>query len=113
MYPIAPKSGALTREFLYCVLLSETFTHQAIAFQVRTGIPKINRAQLGQIVLPKPPVAEQEAIARALLTVEAKIQAEETRTQSLSYLFDSLLHELMTGKLRVGDLDLAETPVPG
>ena len=54
--------------------------------------------------LPLPPVLEQREIARALLTIDEKIAAEENRKQTLEVLFKTLLHDLMTGKLRVKDV---------
>src|SRR4030095_576628 len=45
MYALQPKNS-LCRNYLYCWLFSESFTLQAISYQSRTGIPKINREQL-------------------------------------------------------------------
>lgn len=42
MYPLRPNREYFTREFLYHVMLSERAKNQAIAFQDRTGIPKVN-----------------------------------------------------------------------
>jgi type I restriction enzyme S subunit len=108
MYPVRPRDEVLLRDFLYFILLHERFTFQANSFQSRTGIPKINRTQLGMTLLPVPSVNEQEQITHILHSVEQKIEVEEKRTQSLEVLFKTLLHNLMTGKVRVNDLDLLE-----
>ena len=47
------------------------------------------------------PIEEQEKIASILSTVDNKIEAEENRKKALDELFKSLLHNLMTGKVRV------------
>ena len=51
--------------------------------------------------VPLPPIHEQQAIADILGTVDRKIQAEEQRKAALDALFRTLLHHLMTGKVRV------------
>ena len=58
---------------------------------------------LKTVLLPIPPVQEQEAIAAILNAVDAKYEAEARRSAALDALFNSLLHHLMTGKVRVGD----------
>jgi type I restriction enzyme S subunit len=50
-----------------------------------------------------PPVSTQQKIATILSTADKKIEAEETKKKSLDELFKSLLHNLMTGKLRVNE----------
>jgi type I restriction enzyme S subunit len=52
-----------------------------------------------------PPIREQERIALVLSSVDKKIEAEEKRKASLQTLFKTMLHLLMTGKIRVKDLE--------
>jgi len=101
MYPLRPANPSLTRQMLFHYLLTGRFTQQAVSFQNRTGIPKINRTQLGRIPVPIPPRAEQEVIAESLAAVGDHVGGAARRKDSLHSLFDSLLHNLMTGKLRV------------
>jgi type I restriction enzyme S subunit len=104
MYPLKAKGG-LIREFLFCWLLHERFTHQSVSYQSRTGIPKINRKQLDSTWMPLPPERDQNAIAGALLSCDRKERVEQSRYAALDILSRTLLHHLMTGKLRVRDLD--------
>jgi type I restriction enzyme S subunit len=99
MYPVRPRDGYMTREFLFHQLLSEQFRRQAMSFQSRTGIPKINREQLGSISLFAPTLDEQLEIASALGTCDNKIAALEQEAESLDELFRAMLEELMTGRL--------------
>ena len=107
MYALHPQSR-LTREFLFCWLLSEPFTAQVVSHQSRTGIPKVNRQQLNSTLMAVPPLAEQHSIASYLLSVDQSLTVSQARVRVLQILFQSLLHHLMTGKLRVHDLPLAE-----
>jgi type I restriction enzyme, S subunit len=99
MYALRGRKGLLQREFLYHYLLSESFTARAIAFQNRTGIPKINREQLSQIAIPIPGVEEQREIGSALTSCKEKADALEREILLLSELFNALLPELMSGRL--------------
>jgi type I restriction enzyme S subunit len=97
MYPLQPRKGLL-REFIFYFLLSEQFTAQVVASQDRTGIPKVNRNQLGAVPLPLPPLEEQHKIAITLSACDTKIEALEQETTLLDELFRALLEELMTGR---------------
>ena len=106
MYPLKPRDDSLIQEFLVYVLLTDQFTNQATSFQSRTRIPKINRRQLGMIPLPIPSISVQQRIADILSTVDAKIEAEETKKAALEELFKTLLSNLMTGRIRVNQLEM-------
>jgi type I restriction enzyme S subunit len=104
MYPLKPKEARLFPEFLFQYLLSGQFSDDAISFQDRTGIPKINRQQIGLIHLPIPPITIQKKIATILSTIDQKFAAEQSRRQALDALFTTLLHDLMTAKIRVNKI---------
>ena len=70
----------------------------------------INQGNLKTILLPLPPVVVQEEISAVLETVVAKGRLLEMKRQSLTDLFRTLLHQLMTAQIRVHALDLSEIP---
>jgi type I restriction enzyme S subunit len=51
--------------------------------------------------LPLPPLDEQRAIAETLRVVDRRIEAEGSHKQAVDALFRSLLHNLMTAKIRL------------
>jgi type I restriction enzyme S subunit len=53
-----------------------------------------------------PPLSEQREIEAYLDVVDKRLAQEEQKWSALSSLFDSLLHDLMTGQRRVHELDL-------
>jgi len=61
---------------------------------------------LRNIFIPIPPLPEQKQIADILSALDSKIEAEENKKQALEALFKTLLSLLMTGKLRVKDLEI-------
>ena len=79
--------------------LLETIDVQS--FNDKTSVPGINRNDIHAIPIGVPELKEQLAIARTVEVVEQKLQAEMGRQRTLTTLFNSLLHNLMTGKVRV------------
>ena len=74
----------------------------------KTTIPNLSRGRLAVFPIPFPPLSEQREIARILQAVDAKIAAEQARRAALEELFKSLLHELMSGRIRLSDFPLEE-----
>ena len=63
----------------------------------------INIPVLSSLLLPLPPLCEQHEISHCLSALDRKIEAEEQRKAALQALFKSMLHQLMTGQVRVPD----------
>ena len=54
-----------------------------------------------------PPVDEQREIVTILNAIDRKIDLHRRKRAVLEDLFKALLHKLMTGEIRVADLDLS------
>lgn len=74
-----------------------------------TNLASINSTKLKAFPVLVPTLDEQWEIVNVLQAIDEKIAAEEKRKQTLEALFKTLLHNLMTAKIRVHDLELAET----
>jgi type I restriction enzyme S subunit len=74
----------------------------------KTTVPILHKTNFERIPIPLPPLDEQREIARILQAVDAKIAAEQARRTALEELFKSLLHELMSGRIRLSDFPLEE-----
>ena len=66
----------------------------------------VNKGIVDNFKIPLPPLPEQQKIAAVLSAVDAKIEAEENKKQALEELFKTLLHNLMTAKIRVNNLEI-------
>jgi type I restriction enzyme S subunit len=82
-----------------------------INFKIRvnfegSSIPQLTIPKISFYKIPLPPISEQQKIAEILSSVDEKIQKEEERKKALENLFKSMLHNLMTGKIRVRSLNL-------
>ena len=56
--------------------------------------------------LPLPPLPEQKKIAHTLSAIQRKVDNAQSKKSKLQDIFRTLLHELMTAKMRVHDLKL-------
>ncbi len=75
-------------------------------FSKEGGYKIANLSFIKSFPIPLPPLSEQGRIAEVLSAVDEKIQAEERKKRALEGLFKSMLHHLMTGKIRVKDLNI-------
>jgi type I restriction enzyme S subunit len=71
------------------------------ASRASDGKFNINTQILKAVMLPRPTLDEQHEIVRVVQTVEALEAAGRQRLRALNTLFQSLLHDLMTGRIRV------------
>ena len=92
--------------FLYFVLL---YRRSALE-RLGTGstFASVSRTAINQLDIPFPTKSEQKEIASTLLAVEQRIEIHRRKLTFLEQLFRTLLHDLMTGRIRAADLDLPE-----
>lgn len=94
MYPLHCNSEIEPR-YLHSVLLSERFTYYANSCSARTGIPKLNREDMGEYLLNLPPLPEQKAIADLLSTGDEAIEKTGRLIQAKEKRFKQLLIDLI------------------
>ena len=100
MYPLQP-SPFLESRFLLGVILGEHFSRFATSVSERSGFPKINRKELGEYWLALPTMDEQLHIASVIETHDVRIRTEEQYRDKLKLQKKGLMHDLLTGKVRV------------
>lgn len=61
--------------------------------------------------VPLPSTDEQRDIAAALATIDRKLAHHRAKRAALDDLFQTILHQLMTGQIRVADLDIDTSEV--
>ncbi|MBL9172671.1 MAG: restriction endonuclease subunit S [Verrucomicrobiales bacterium] len=66
-----------------------------------------NKNEISVLKIPSPPYEQQVELAQAIGAVDAKIWSHADKKRSLEDLFRTLLHELMTAKTRVHELELS------
>ena len=91
----------LEPEFLAYLAHTPIFLEYATATMTGVNHPRTSWKALQQLQITLPPLSEQRAIAEILRAVDRKIEAEEARQRALEALFRTLLHDLMTARLRL------------
>ncbi len=71
------------------------------------NFPKIDQGTVEKTLLPVPPADEQAELESSFRTLDDKLRQHTLRKAALQDLFRTLLHELMTAKTRVANIDLA------
>jgi type I restriction enzyme S subunit len=98
----------LDPQFAFLFMQSSAYWSQ-ITSQTHGAVqPNVNATQLRSLLLPLPPLDEQREIARILQAVDVKIAAEQARRAALEEVFKTLLHQLMTGQIRVSNITRAQ-----
>ncbi|RTG94573.1 restriction endonuclease [Thermus scotoductus] len=92
---------AVDRTFAAYLMHTDFVLHHAIATTTGVNHPRTSWKSLSQATIPLPPLPEQQEIARMLQAVDARIEAEEKKKAALEALFRTLLHHLMTAKIRL------------
>jgi type I restriction enzyme, S subunit len=103
MYPLAPFSDEITRDYLFHLLLSKGFTDYAIQGSARSGMPKVNRDHLFEFKVWLPDVKRQNELAARLDDLLDETQSlaaiYERKIAALEGLKKSLLHQAFSGSL--------------
>jgi len=107
LHRLRPKKDNINAEFFvfwmnHAVNQRQLYTYTAN----RTTIPNLSSSRLKDFIFPLPPLPTQQKIASMLSAIDEKIEAEENKKKALEDLFNTLLHNLMTARIRVNHLDL-------
>lgn len=76
-------------------------------FKRMAGQPLVTQGMINEHSVPLPHPDEQREIVAILDALDHKIALHRQKRAVLEELFQSLLHKLMTGEIRVADLDLS------
>jgi type I restriction enzyme S subunit len=101
------EKGLISYLFYY---LQKPDVRQSLASKMEgtTGRQRLPKEVLLNTLIPLPPLEEQQKIAQILQSIDQRIEKEEKYKNALQNLFKSLLHNLMTGKIRVRVKDHGE-----
>lgn len=107
VWALHSKDESSLNEYLYEYLKLPTVRKEiAGKMEGSTGRQRVSRGVISNTMFPKPTLKEQRDIVNILDKIDTKIKSEENKKQALEKLFQSLLKNLMTGKLRVNDIDI-------
>jgi len=98
---IKPDREIVIPNYLKFALLSSNVQEEIIRTSSQSTMKYIGVGKIAQLHIPKPSKKVQADIQCILELVDDKLSSEEQRKSALEALFNSLLHHLMTGKVRV------------
>ena len=97
----------LSRNFLFNVFNHPHLRAEVAKTSTGSKVKHTSPTKLRAVKVGIPPTLdEQEEIASALIATEQKIAVSKNKETQLKVLFDTVLHELMTAKTKVHDLQL-------
>ena len=102
---VIKEKNELNNIFLKYALSTENLQQQIFKLTTKTSQPKLALSRIQQIIIPLPLTSEQQEIVNMLSTMDNKTDIEENRKAALQSLFKTILHNLMTGKVRVNHLE--------
>lgn len=99
----------LNNHFLVLIFYSGNIKSLMLSLASGVTAKHLNVGDVRRLEIPLPPLHEQQEITSIVSAVDRKIEAEENRRQALEELFRTLLNNLMTGRIRVNNLDIEPT----
>lgn len=100
MYPLKPAPD-VDAKYVFPLILGERFSAYAESVSARSGMPKINRAELAEFSIALPPLREQRAIAAALSDVDALLAKLDQLIVKKRDLKKAAIQQLLTGQTRL------------
>ena len=96
--------------FIHYVVQREQFVQRLAEIETGASYPAVTDRMVKERMVPVPPLDEQREIVAVLTAIDRKIDLHRRKRTVLDDLFKVLLRKLMTGEIRVDDLDLSALP---
>ena len=108
VWAIHPKAGISINSRLIHEFLKQPHIRNELASKMEgaTGRQRLPRYVLQDLLIPTPPEKTQQKMVNTIIAIDQKISSETAKKEALDTLFKSMLEQLITGKVRVVDLDI-------
>ena len=91
--------------FIYYIVQREQFVQQLAEVQTGASYPAVTDRTVKEQIVPVPFMDEQREIVAILDAIDRKIDLHRRKRAVLDDLFKALLHRLITGEIRISELD--------
>jgi type I restriction enzyme S subunit len=105
---LKPDPNKLSQEYLYHYIQTDFFIGRIEKLQRGASYPAVRDTDVKGMNIPLPKLSEQKEIGRTLNILDQRNNILISKKQTLTALFKTLLHELMTGQRRVHELDFED-----
>jgi len=96
----------LDKLFLFYFFNTATVRKQIFLTSSGSKVRHTSPGKIRELSIALPSLDEQGDIVQLLRAVDAKLEVTQRKRQTMTDLFHTLLHQLMTAQIRVNDLDL-------
>jgi type I restriction enzyme S subunit len=92
--------------YIFYTVGLDNFVNRVTENQRGSSYPAVTDKDILNQYIPLPPLPVQQKIASILSAIDDKIEAEENKKKAIEELFKTILHNLMTAKIRVNHLEI-------
>lgn len=103
---IRSRNGIVDPNYIFYTVSQDNFVSRISKHQRGSSYPAVSNNDILNEEIPVPPFEVQVEIANILSSLDRKIDADRSKKKALNELFNTLLNDLMTAKIRVNDLNL-------
>lgn len=103
---LVPNEANADSNYLVSFLHSKRFLEMARMTTTGVNHPRTSWSKIKDYLIPMPNVNDRREIVSILSSIEASIQSELNKQNSIEISFNSMLDSLMTGRLRVNELEV-------
>lgn len=103
---VRARSNEILPAYLYYFFNSSEYWKQIDLNKKDNMKQGVNGSKLQILLIPKASIGEQKEIVKIFDSLEMKIKHHQAKKQTLTALFRSMLHQLMTGQIRVLNYDV-------
>ena len=100
VYIISKFSNMLNARFFY-YYFSKYFFDRVMSMSAKNTVDSIRMSMIAEMLIPLPPIPEQQKIASILSEVDAYVQSNQQYKEKLIKLKKGLMQKLLTGQIRV------------
>ena len=93
--------------FIYYLVQRDQFVNQLAEIETGASYPAVTDRMVKEQMVPVPPIDGQREIAAILDAIDRKADLHRRKRAVLDELFKALLHKLMTGEIRVDEIDIS------
>lgn len=104
IFRVLPKESLVSKAFLYRLLRFRQMNIEDAAHGFKDSFLHVTRGELGSVNAGVPPLDEQERVELRIAAYESKLLAEGSELGKLQSMKIGLMHDLLTGRVRVTPL---------
>jgi len=101
-----PKTEKTDSNFLVYLFRTENFRNQIISQSGVVTITNLSQSILSNLLIPLPPLPEQQEIAEILQTIDQKIEIEKKKKELYEELFKTMLNKIMKQEIDVEKIEI-------